>query len=361
MHHHDSTSRHTDLAESTVRLRRRQSAGAVLAVAALAVVAALPLSTSQAGTTPDPWLRPEAVPAPPDNPPNDARVHLGRVLFFDPRLSGSNAVSCASCHNPGLGWSDGLPTAMGKGARLLKRHTPTVVNTAYNPIQMWDGRKRTLEDQALGPIESPDEMDMALETLVPKLSALSEYRALFEAAYPGEGINSKTIAKAIASYERTVVSGLAPFDRWRLGETHAISASAQRGFEVFQNQGNCTKCHSGFNFTDNGFHNIGVNSTSGEDDAGRHAILKLPSMKGAFKTPTLREIAITGPYMHNGIYRTLEEVVEHYDRGGDTKTNLSPDMKPLNLSAQQKADLVAFMNTLTSPPTVVALPRLPTR
>jgi len=147
----------------------------------------------------DPWLRPAVVPAPDNNALNPDRVALGRALFFDPRLSGSNWISCASCHNPALGWSDGLPTAIGHGMKTLKRKTPTIVNTAYNPLQMWDGRKPTLEDQALGPIASPDEMNLPLETLVAKVGAIEGYHRLFQNAYPGEPISAETIAKAIVS------------------------------------------------------------------------------------------------------------------------------------------------------------------
>jgi cytochrome c peroxidase len=157
------------------------------------------------------------------------------------------------------------------------------------------------------------------------------------------------------------VSNGAPFDRWRAGDDDALGAAAKRGFALFTGKANCAQCHSGFNFTDNAFHNIGLKPAPTGPDAGRYAILKLESMKGAFKTPTLREIALTAPYMHDGSYRTLEEVVEHYDRGGDVKEHLSPEMKPLRLSAQEKADLVAFMHALTSAPVQVAVPRLPTR
>lgn len=308
---------------------------------------------------PDPWLRPAEVPHPPDNAPTPERVALGKQLFFDPRLSGSGFLSCASCHNPAMGWSDGLPTGLGHDFKRLGRATPTILNTVYQPLLMWDGRKSNLEDQALGPIEAAGEMNMPLAQLEKRLQGITGYKSQFERAYPGEGITRATVGKAIASFERTVVSTDAPFDRWRKGEPQAISASAQRGFRVFQDKGNCAKCHQGFNFTDNGFHNIGVKSLSEVEDEGRFAHRKIKILKGAFKTPTLRDVALTGPYMHNGMYETLEEVVDHYDRGGDVKTNLSPNMQPLNLSPQDKADLVAFMKSLTGAPMVLALPQLP--
>ncbi len=333
-----------------------------LLVAGLAsLAAAASLSWTQVAATeagkPDPWQRPAAVPAPPDNIPNADRIELGRALFFDPRLSGSGMISCATCHNPALGWSDGQPTAVGHLSKRLGRATPTIMNTAYNTIQMWDGRKPSLEEQALGPIGDANEMAMPIPKLVETLSGIDGYLRMFEKAYPGEGITPVTIGKAIASFERTVVSSNAPFDRWRAGDESAVSEAAKRGFKVFTTNGNCALCHQGFNFTDNGFHNIGLKADG--DAEGRFAHRKVKILKGAFKTPTLRDIALTAPYMRNGAYATLEEVVEHYDRGGDDKSNLSPNMKPLGLSAQEKRDLVEFMKTLTGDPVNVAVPQLP--
>ena len=304
----------------------------------------------------DPYLRPHSAPEPADNVGNPERVELGKTLFFDPRLSGSNWISCASCHNPAMGWSDGLPTGIGHGMQALRRATPSLVNCGFNKSLMWDGRAASLEEQALGPIVAAVEMNQDLPGLVRKLSAIGGYRSLFEAAYPGEGITPRTIGKAIASFERTIVSGDSPFDRWRRGDELAVDESVKRGFSVFEGKGNCAKCHSGFNFTDDGFHNIGVR---GEPDVGRFALRPVRIAMGAFRTPTLRDVALTAPYMHNGAYRTLEEVVEHYDRGGDVTDNLSPDMKPLDLTAREKADLVSFMKSLTGKQMLVTLPQLP--
>jgi cytochrome c peroxidase len=286
-------------------------------------------------------------------------VQLGKALFFDPRLSGSNWISCASCHNPALGWSDGLPTGMGHGMKTLKRATPTIINTAFSPVLMWDGRAPSLEAQALGPIAADVEMNQDIEGLVKKLSSIPGYPPLFEKAYPGEGITDKTIGKAIAAFERTVLSTPSPFDRWRRGDRKAVGASAKRGFALFKGKANCVACHQGFNFTDNGFHNIGLKRLGADEDIGRFAHRKVAVLRGAFKTPTLRDIALTGPYMHNGAYRTLEEVVDHYDRGGDVKENLSPEMKPLDLTEREKADLVSFLKSLTGEPMKVTIPQLP--
>ena len=329
-------------------------------VLAGALAGALTLLTGASGspTSTDKYLRPTLAPAPADNKVTPDRVELGKALFFDPRLSGSNWISCATCHNPALGWSDGMPTGLGHGMQRLGRATPTIVNAAFNPIQMWDGRKSTLEDQALGPIGADVEMNQPLPELVQKLESIVGYRKMFDKAYPGEGITTQTIAKAIASFERTVLSTESAFDRWRMGDQRAVSESAKRGFELFTGKANCSVCHSGFNFTDNGFHNIGVKDV-GAEDVGRFNERKIASMRGAFKTPTLRDIALTAPYMRNGVYKTLEEVVDHYDRGGDVKENLSPNMKPLNLTAQEKTDLVDFMKSLTGRPMQVAVPQLP--
>lgn len=309
---------------------------------------------------PDPYLRPKTVPAPADNAVTAARVELGKNLFFDPRLSGSQWISCASCHNPALGWSDGLPTAMGDGMKKLARATPTILNTAYNKLQMWDGRSKSLEDQATGPIKSKDEMNMNMYILLERLSALPGYQKLFERAYPDEGITEQTVAKALASYERTIVSTESPFDRWRQGDRNAVDASVKRGFALFEGKAKCEKCHQGFNFTDDGFHNIGLKTPSGMAlDDGRFAQRKVAVLKGAFKTPTLRDIALTAPYMHNGVYATLEEVVDHYDRGGDSEENLDPNISALNLTETEKSDLLSFLKSLTGKPQVISIPQLP--
>jgi cytochrome c peroxidase len=197
-----------------------------------------------------------------------------------------------------------------------------------------------------------------LPEMVSRLRSIPGYEPHFAKAYPGEGISEITVARAIASFERTILSTESPFDRWRKGDEKAVSAEAKRGFALFNGKANCAACHMGFNFSDNGFHNIGVKS-AGTPDAGRFAQRKVKAMQGAFKTPTLRDVALTAPYMRNGSYQTLMEVVEHYDRGGDDKTNLDINMAPLGLSAAEKAELVAFMESLTGAPRLVSVPMLP--
>ena len=308
---------------------------------------------------PDPYRRP-AVAAPADNAVTPARVELGKMLFFDPRLSGSQWMSFATCHNPALGWSDGLPTGIGEGMNKLARATPTILNVAYNKILMWDGRAASLEDQATGPIKAKAEMNQDMKILVQRLSAISGYAEMFERAYPGEGVTEKTIAKALASFERTVVATESPFDQWRQGKETAVDESVKRGFKLFTGKAKCDACHDGFNFTDSGFHNIGLETPKDmPEDVGRYAHRKVKVNMGAFKTPTLRDVALTGPYMHNGIFKTLEEVVDCYDRGGDVQDNLDPNIKPLNLTSQEKQDLVSFLKSLTGKPMLVTLPPLP--
>jgi len=306
------------------------------------------------------WLLPAQVPHPEGNAPTEARLDLGKKLYFDPRLSGDGNMSCATCHNPALGWSDGLPTAKGVKSMVLDRASPTIFNTAYNSIQMRDGRKASLEDQAMGPMEATVEMNMNTARLFQWLNGNAEYKALFAKAYPGEAIDEKTLSKAIASYERTAISNNSPFDRWVKGDAKAMTPKQVNGFKLFTGKARCSVCHSGPNFTDNGFHNLGLPSYGKpEPDMGRFAQKPIKRMRGAFKTPTVREAERTGPYFHDGSAATLMDVVEHYNKGGAVKTDLSPDIQPLNLTQQEKEDLVAFMRALSSPFLSVSLPELP--
>lgn len=302
------------------------------------------------------YLRPTSVPAPADNPTTVAKAHLGKLLFFDTRLSGSGAISCASCHNPSFGWEDAQVKGVGHKGGQLGRHTPTIIDVAWAEPLFWDGRAATLEDQAKGPLAAPAEMNMPHSDVIKKISSIPGYKTQFAAAYPGEPITIDVVAKAIAAYERTIVSGQAPFDRWLAGDEHAISASAKRGFMVFNTSGNCASCHSSWRLTDDGFHDIGLPG----DDIGRAKIMPgLPILDHAFKTPTLRNIVERAPYMHDGSLPTLEAVVEHYDHGFVQRASLSDQIKPLHLSARDKADLVAFMRTLSSRDAPVTVPTLP--
>lgn len=306
------------------------------------------------------WLLPDAVPFPAGNEPNADRVALGKMLYFDPRLSGDGNLSCGICHNPSLGWSDGQATAKGVKSMVLGRASPTIINTAFNTIQMWDGRKKSLEDQAMGPMEATVEMNMNIKRLFEWLNGNAEYKVLFARAYPGEDISATTLSKAMASFERTAISNNSPFDHWVKGDAKAMTPQQVDGFKLFTGKAHCSECHSAPNFTDNGFHNVGLPSYGAlEPDMGRYAQKPVKSMRGAFKTPTLRDINTNAPYFHDGASHTLAEVVEHYNKGGVIKTDLSPSIKELGLTQAEKDSLVSFLHALTSPFQAVSLPDLP--
>lgn len=275
---------------------------------------------------------------PADNPPTPEKIELGRMLYFDPRLSADNTISCASCHDPQKGWSNGEAVATGVGGAKGGRNAPTIINSAYNKLQFWDGRAGSLEEQALGPIQNPIEMNMTLDALISKLNSVEGYRRRFEQVFGGE-ITADKIAKAIAAFERTILSGDAPYDRYQAGDHSALSESAQRGMKLFFGKARCSACHIGPNFTDHGFHNIGLDSM----DPGRKAISQLEGDHGAMKTPTLRDIARTAPYMHNGSLKTLEEVVAHYNKGGNRNPYQDEEIFPLRLSETEIQDLVTFL------------------
>jgi cytochrome c peroxidase len=240
--------------------------------------------------------------------------------------------------------------------KQLGRHSPTILNAAWADLLFWDGRADSLEGQALGPIASPGEMNMPLEQLMQTVNSIPGYKPLFDRAYPGAPIDAKTLARAIATFERTVVSAQAPFDKWIAGDQNAISDSSKQGFDLFNGKAHCSQCHSGWNFTDNGFHDIGVHG----DDRGRGAKLPLEAMQFAFKTPTLRNLELRAPFMHDGSAENLDGVIAFYDRGGDEKRpSLAPEIVPLHLSDIEKTDLIAFLETLTSPDSPVEIPLLP--
>lgn len=302
------------------------------------------------------YRRPPTIPFPDDNLFTAEKAQLGRTLFFDPRLSGSNLLSCASCHNPSFGWGDGQPRATGHGMAVLDRRTPTILNSAWGASFFWDGRALTLEAQALGPIGAEGEMNQPIEDLPGKLVKIPGYSALFERAFPGQKITLDTIAKAIATFERSVVSGVAPFDRWIEGDEAAITDGAKRGFVLFNGKANCAACHGGWNFSDETFHDIGVKTA----DIGRAKLIEdLLPMLHAFKTPGLRDTVRRAPYMHNGSIATLEEVIVHYEQGFVRRPSLSAEMKAFTLTKDERQDLLAFLETLTAPAQTFPAPMLP--
>lgn len=290
---------------------------------------------------------------PDDNPYSAAKAELGRFLYFDKRLSGDNSLSCASCHATEKAFTDGAPFSTGIGGQLGGRSAPTVINRAYSTAQFWDGRAPSLEEQAKGPIANPIEMtaektaDAAHESVVKRLRGVPGYVAMFEKVFGKNSVTIDNAAKAIATFERTVYSGNAPYDRYNAGDKKAMSESQIRGMNVFFNKAACDSCHLGFNFTDGSYVNIGIGMDKENPDLGRYIVSKQEEEKGAFKTPTLRDIEHTGPYMHDGSLKTLEEVVDHYDKGGKKNPWLNERMKPLKLTAQEKQDLVAFMKALS--------------
>jgi cytochrome c peroxidase len=296
------------------------------------------------------------IPIPPDNPPTAETIALGRRLYYDPILSIDNSVSCATCHNPDTAFADPKPVSIGVGHKFGVRNSPTVLNSVYYSQQFWDGRAASLEKQAEGPVENPVEMAHSLRGVAERLNARSEYRAEFERAFGPGAIDFVKVEKAIASFERTLVSGNSPFDRWYYGrDQKAVSDSVKRGFEVFRNpkKGNCAVCHTVNEkyalFTDNKFHNIGVGVTEERaSDAGRFKETGRPDDMGAFKTPSLRNVAITAPYFHDGSRKTLKEALDYYIGGGNSNPHLDREMHSLNfLNAQERADLIAFLESLT--------------
>jgi len=291
------------------------------------------------------------------NPMTHEKVELGRKLFFDKTLSVDNSMSCATCHDPKQGWANGERFAVGVSGEFGTRNVPTIVNSAFNRSHFWDGRAASLELQALGPIMNKDEMAMpSKQELVNRLSEHAEYPELFAKAFPN-GITATNVARALASYERTIVAGNSPYDRYLAGENDAMSESARRGMELFMDKrkSKCAICHEPPMFTAMFYHNLGVGMEAESPDLGRHYVTKLESNKGQFKVPTVRDVKHTAPYMHDGSIATLKEVIDFYDKGGIPNPYLAKDMRgKLNLTQQEKDDLLAFMvEGLTSdkPPT----------
>ena len=303
------------------------------------------------------YVRPTEIPFPKDNAYAPAKAELGKTLFFDPRLSRSGVQACVSCHNPSFGWEDGHKTAVGENMLSLVRNSPTIINRAWGEIFFWDGRAESLEKQAVGPIQAAGEMNTPMDVLIDRLKGISGYQKKFDEVFPGEGITEKNIAASIATFERTIVSAEAPFDRWVAGDEKAIGEDAKRGFILFNTKANCASCHSGWTFTDDSFHDIGLVAT---DDIGRAKIVPgVAELQYAFKTPGLRNIDQRAPYMHDGSMTTLDDVVRHYVDGIQQRPSLDAEVKPLALNDQEVKDLVAFMQTLTGQDRPMTLPVLP--
>ena len=314
---------------------------------------------------------------PENNPLTRAKIELGRQLYFDTRLSSDSTISCASCHNPAEGYT--AMTKFGVGVRGQEggRNSPVAYNRIVSREQFWDGRAASLEDQAVGPIANPIEMGNTHDACVACLAGVPGYKLQFAKIF-GDGVTIENVGKAIAAFERAIVTGPAPYDhlqplvRFETAyaddltdleslreddpefveeyesikakyEENAMSDSARRGMDLFFAKANCSTCHSGANFSDEQYHNLGVGMEAENPDLGRYEVTKDNKDRGAFKTPTLRNIHMTGPFMHDGSQATLEEVMVWYNKGGHPNPNLSDKMKPLNLTEQEIADVIAFM------------------
>jgi cytochrome c peroxidase len=314
-----------------------------------------------------------------ENPLTRAKIELGRQLYFDPKLSSDGTVSCADCHHPDEGFARHTTFGVGINGQEGNRNSPVSYNRLLSAIQFWDGRAATLEEQAKGPIANPIEMGNTHEKAVADLKKNDLYRMQFEKIFT-DGVTIDNVAKAIASFERVLVTGPSPYDYYdrvrsiekgvgpdietlneddpelfaqyqaakKASAEHSISESAQRGYDIyFTDKGRCSTCHVGANLADEKYHNLGVGMDKKEPDLGRFVVTKVESDKGAFKTPTVRNVALSAPYMHDGSQATLEEVVEWYDKGGHPNPHLSDKIVPLKLTAQEKKDLVEFMKACT--------------
>lgn len=298
------------------------------------------------------WKLPP-VPVPKDNPQSKAKIELGYKLIFDVRLSKNDSLSCADCHLPTTGGGGPTPRAFGHGGEL-GRWAPSWINSAYYHSLFWDGRAVSLEEQTgalsghMGPISAPGEMAGDVDAIVKRLNGIPEYKKAFNDVF-GQDATRENLAKAIAAYERTLVATDAPFQRYVKGDAKAIPVAAKRGFEVFRGKGQCVVCHTPPLLTDNGFHNIGVPQVGPlAEDNGRYVLTKKDEDRGAFKTPSLYNAGALAFYMHDGAYSTLEQVVDHYNRGGNPKDpHQTPLIQPLKLTAKEQADLVAFLKSLT--------------
>jgi cytochrome c peroxidase len=296
------------------------------------------------------------VPIPADNPPTEETIALGRRLYYDPSLSVDSTISCASCHAPQFAFSDNRPVSEGVGKKTGTRHAPTVINSAYFTTQFWDGRAPSLEEQAKGPMANPVEMAHTLEGVVKRLQADPKYPELFKKAWGTDQITIEMVAKSIASFERTVIAGGSPFDQFYYGHNpKALSPEAQRGLTIFVSakKGNCAVCHpigKGYSlFTDNKFHNLGVGAdTRGNlNDVGRYAVTKVEADMGCFKTPSLRNLANRGRYMHDGTFPTVKDAFAHYIGGGNWNSHLDKEIHSLDtLTFDERDELLQFLDSL---------------
>ncbi len=291
-----------------------------------------------AGLPPVPW--------PPDNPYSPARAELGKILFFDGRLSSNNLVSCAFCHDPTHGFAGAGSYSVGVDGKPENRRTPTLINRAWGKLQFWDGRASTLEEQIVGPITNPDEMGMTKEGVEQKVGAIKGYGPLFAAAFGDRTVTFERIAQAIATFERTIVSGGSAYDLYRAGDKSALTKQQKDGLDFFEKKGECAECHSGPNFSNEKFANLGVGMDRAKPDAGRELVTHNRGDTGRFKVPTLRDLASRAPYMHDGSAKTLSDVLQIYAKGGLPNPHLDTRLAPFYLDKETERDLLAFLDSL---------------
>jgi cytochrome c peroxidase len=266
------------------------------------------------------------LPVPGNNPLTKKSVELGRSLFFDKRLSRDGTISCATCHDPEFAFTDSRKVAVGVDGRTGDRRVPRIANRAYGKSFFWDGRTSTLEEQVILPIVNPKEMDLELDEAANRVN-----------------VDAATVQRALASYVRTILSGDSPYDRYVQGDREALTTEQKAGLQLFRGKANCGSCHLGPNLTDESFHTTGIGAAG---DPGHFAVSNNVIHRGAFKTPSLRDVAVAPPYMHDGSLATLEEVIDYYDKGGNPHSNLDPEMRKLQLTAEEKKALVAFLHAL---------------
>jgi cytochrome c peroxidase len=343
----------------TVRSLVRWACAAFIAgtaVGGLAAIGAQPPRQSDVAALKAAYRRPAAIPFPADDPFSEAMRELGDTLFHDKGLSIDGSTACATCHIQAQGFSDGRERGKGVSGQRLGRHTPSLWNLAWTHLLFWDGRAQNLEQQVFGPLESPDEMAQPKDPLIARLAVDPQYQAAFAKAFPDKPkVSADSLAKAIATYERTLVSPPTRFDRWVEGDENALTAQEVDGFKLFTGKAGCANCHTGYAFTDGNFYDIGLPDA----DRGRGAVLHLAAADHAFKTPGLRELKRSAPYMHDGSLATLDDVLAHYEHGITERKTVAPDLvRPLTLTAEERAALLAFLGTLSSeqdpqPPTQI--------
>ncbi len=301
-----------------------------------------------------------ALPVPADNPMSVEKVELGKMLYFDKRLSKDGTVSCATCHDPQKAWAEHTPTSTGIGAQVGGANSPTVINAAYAKAQFWDGRAATLEEQALGPIENPIEMGHKLDDMIPQLNALAGYNAQFQKVFQTD-VTADGIAKAIAAFERTVLSGNSPYDKFKAGDEAALTDVQKKGMQLFDDVG-CSTCHGEPMFSSYRYYNAGVGMDKETPDAGRMAVTKEEKDLGKYRVPSLREVANTVPYFHDGSCDTLEKAVAMMAGGGIANDNLSGVLKGIGtkeISAEDQAAIVEFLKALSGEYPILEPPALP--